>query len=97
MAWYAKLAAWQESWIHPDVHGTRPGHETLQAAWPVQSRIEAAAIKNENRSAAILDYTKFFDLFDVDFEMQKLVYMGYPEDLAKIQAAFSLTLRDTLR
>ena len=41
-AWYEKLKAWQDGWIHPNVHGARGGHETLSSAWPAQSRIEAA-------------------------------------------------------
>ena len=68
------------------VHGARPGHECLSSAWPAQARIEQAMLQKEDRAAATLDYTKFFDRFDPSFYMAMLKEMGYPEGLARMQA-----------
>ena len=77
----------QETWLPAGIHGARPGHECLNAAWPAQARIEAAMIKGEHRVVATLDYSKYFDRFDPEFYMDMLVDMGYPKGLANVQRA----------
>lgn len=80
-AWYEKLKVWQDGWIHPNVHGARGGHETLSSAWPAQARIEAAVLYNQNRSAATLDYSRMFDMFDPNFYIDMMEFMGMPKTL----------------
>ena len=75
------------------VHGARPGHECLSSAWPAQARLEEAMLENKDRSAATLDYTRFFDRFDADFYMDMLTASGYPVELASIQRAISANLK----
>ena len=84
-AWYAKLKLWQEKWIHLEVLGARGGHETLHSAWPAQARIEESILRGQDRCAATLDYSKFFDMFDSDFYMDMLTGMRYPKALAEVQ------------
>ena len=86
-AWYRKLAAWQEQWVPPGVHGVRPGHECLSSAWPAQARLEEAMLSNQDRAAVTLVCTKLFDRFDADFYTAMLQTIGYPSGLAKIQQA----------
>lgn len=84
-AWYQKLKPWQEKWVHKNVYGARPGREMWESSWALQARFEEAGQTETNRSVAALDYEKYFDMFDVEFETNRLEFMGYPKCLAKMQ------------
>ena len=57
----SQLRQWQESWIHPSLHGGRAGHETLDGVFETNLHIEQAQEAGTNLYLLLLDYRKFFD------------------------------------
>ena len=75
----------RQKWVHKNVYGARPGKETWESSWTLQARFEEVGLEDSNRRAAALDDEKYFDMFDVEFETERLEHMGYPKGLAKMQ------------
>ncbi len=57
-AYWVKLQAWQETWLHSSLHGARKGGECASDAWDLQADIELAAIEGRPIVGALLDYEK---------------------------------------
>ena len=63
-ATYRANLPWLLTWIHPDLHGCVPGHETGDVSWDAQSSVEEALLNDERIVIILMDFLKFFDLFD---------------------------------
>ena len=81
-AWWRRLQIWQEEWIHQDLHGARKGHDALTVVWQAQAQLEEAAIDKTPIWGALLDYEKFFDLFEPHFTCNMMRAIGPPPHLA---------------
>ena len=82
-AWWHQLTDWQEQWAHPSLHGGRRNRDIVGLTWEAQGDIERARVLGKPICGTLLDYTKFFDLFDHDFIFSLMEEMGYPASSAK--------------
>ena len=84
------MSGWQEGWIHPSLHGARRKAEILDDAWDLQAEIEAAATEERDLVGAMLDYEKFFDLFDPELARHLFEKAGMPTQLcAQLSSIYS--------
>ena len=84
----SQLRQWQESWIHPSLHGGRAGHETLDGVFETDLHIELAQEAGTNLYLLLLDYRKFFDFIIQEIIWGLASWWGMPEGIVRLLRAF---------
>ena len=89
--------AWLISWLHPQLHGCVPGHDLSDVAWDAQAHIEHALLHDEDLVVYLLDYVKFFDMFDPEWTRSFLVHLGIDQQLADLIHQLYTNLRRRIK
>ena len=81
---YRQHLPWMTQWIHKDLHGSIPEHESADVSWDAQSHIELSKLKNQDLTILLMDYYKFFDSFDFDWVRSFMIALGFNPQLAEL-------------
>ena len=96
-AYWNRYKSWMHDWAHPNLSGAIKGRECLDDAWDLQADIEFHQLADTPLSGVLLDYAKFFDMFDPNFAWQLMVTAGFPEDIAMQQTHLAANIRRYLK
>ena len=66
-AWYRQLLSWFLKDLDVDLFGGLPGREPSEASWDAQADIEHALMLGNRMVFMSLDFSKYFDCFDLRF------------------------------
>ena len=66
-AWYRNHIRWLEEWLPYETYSGLPKRECLEMTWDLQARIQRAASNGNSMAILLLDYYKFFDMFEHKF------------------------------
>ena len=67
---------WLLTWLHPALHGCVPGHDTGDVSWDAQIHVEEVLANGSDITILLMDFLKFFDLFDYDFVREMFIAVG---------------------
>ncbi len=88
----SQLRQWQETWIHPSLHGGRAGHETLDGVSETNLHIEQAQSESTPLYLLLLDYRKFFDFIITELIWRLASWWGMPEGIIILRRTFYVEL-----
>ena len=60
---YKIMKRWQDKWIHPSLHGARPGHETAEPFIELSIEQDLAKCRGINLHTHLMDAVKHFDRY----------------------------------
>jgi hypothetical protein len=83
-AQYHRHTQWLLQWIHPELHGGLPGHESAEVSWDAQSHIEQAILDKEDIVICMMDYWKYFDAMEPNFVKDFMIAIGIDSSYATI-------------
>ena len=69
--------------IHPELHGCIPEREMSDVSWDAQAECEHALLTKANLVILLLDYRKFFDVFEPEWVRKFATVLGLYADLAE--------------
>lgn len=74
-ATFRSMLPWMLTCIHPDLHGCTPGHDNADVSWDAQAQVEELRLNGDSLTILLVDFMKFFDLFDYNFVRHLLIQM----------------------
>ena len=89
---YDHLKKWQDDWADPTIFGEIEEREAVQAALESALDIEEAILADESLYAALLDYSKFFDLLPWEILRPLAEWWGAPKQIIGAIKNFYLSL-----